>query len=29
MAQMEVADGQVARADETSDNSPAQCLWQL
>ena len=29
MAQMEVANGHVARADATSDKSPAQCLWQL
>jgi hypothetical protein len=29
MAQMEVANGDVARADVTSDKSPAQCLWQL
>jgi DNA-directed RNA polymerase subunit K/omega len=29
MAQMEVADGQVARADASSDQPPAQCLWQL
>ena len=29
MAQMEVAEGHVARADATSDKSPAQCRWQL